>query len=152
VAEGTANTHSCSQGEACGSLGESMSENFYRRMFLIASVWNIGGGAVIASFGGLIFSIAGLSLPEPPAYFYSWVALFMVFGIGYYMVYRDMYRNKNIVILGIIGKLAFSIIFAYNMIAYPNKIPTLFLAPLIGDLVFAALFLGFLNFARKKSK
>jgi hypothetical protein len=102
--------------------------------------------------GGLIFAIVGLSLPEPPAYFHSWIALFMVFGIGYYMVYRDMYGNKNIVILGIIGKLAFSIISAYNMIAYPNKIPIFFLAPIIGDLVFVALFLAFLNFARKESK
>jgi hypothetical protein len=129
-----------------------MTETFYRRMFLVASVWNIGGGVVIASFGGLIFSRVGLSLPEPPAYFHSWIALFMVFGVGYYMVYRDMYSNKNIVILGILGKLGFAIIFAYNMIAYPNKIPLFFLAPLIGDLVFVALFLAFLNFARKQAK
>lgn len=129
-----------------------MTEHFYRRMFLVASVWNVGGGAVIASVGGLIFSMVGLSLPEPPAYFHSWIALFMVFGIGYYMVYRNMYSNKNIVILGIIGKLAFSIIFAYNMVAYRNQVPTFFLAPLIGDLVFVVLFFAFLNFARKQGR
>ena len=88
----------------------------------------------------------------PPAYFHAWIALFMVFGIGYYMVYRDMYSNKNIVILGIIGKLGFAIIFAYNMIAYRNQVPMFFLIPLIGDLVFVVLFWAFLNFARKAGR
>lgn len=129
-----------------------MTENFYRRMFLIASVWNIAGGAVIAIFGGWIFAIGGVSFPAPPAYFHSWIALFMVFGIGYCMVYRDMYSNKNIVILGIIGKLGFAIIFAYNLIAYRNQVPTLFLIPLIGDLIFVVLFWAFLNFARKAGR
>jgi hypothetical protein len=148
-----ANTPSSSDdGAACGSLGGGMTANFYRRMFLVAAVWNIGGGVVIASFGGLIFSTAGLSLPEPPAYFHSWIALFVVFGIGYYMVYRDPYSNKNIVILGVLGKLGFSIVFAYNMIAYPDKIPLFFLVPLLGDLVFVGLFLAFLNLVRKQVK
>ena len=121
-------------------------------MFLVAAVWNVGGGAVIAGCAGWIFSRAGLSPPEPPAYFHSWIALFMVFGVGYYMIYRDMYSNKNIVILGIVGKLGFSIIFAYNMITYPKKIPLFFLAPLLGDLVFVALFVAFLSFARRQAK
>jgi hypothetical protein len=63
-----------------------------------------------------------------------------------------MYKNKNIVILGIIGKLSFSIIFIYNMVVYRGQIPLFFIIPVIGDLVFVVLFLKFLLFARKIGK
>ncbi len=129
-----------------------MSESFYKRMFLIGALWNILGGAFILYFTGWIFSTANLTIPEPPAYFHSWIALFVTFGIGYFMVYRDMYKNKDIVILGIIGKLSFSLIFIYNMIAYRGKIPLFFIIPVIGDLVFVVLFVKFLLFARKLGK
>jgi hypothetical protein len=129
-----------------------VTERFYRNMFLIAAIWNVGGGAVIVLLARWIFSMSGVSFPEPPAYFHSWVALFVVFGIGYYMIHRDMYANKNIVILGIIGKLGFAVVFAYNMIAYPNQIPLFFLIPMIGDLIFVGLFWAFLNFARKAGR
>ncbi|MCI0454138.1 MAG: hypothetical protein L0Y68_03985 [Candidatus Dadabacteria bacterium] len=129
-----------------------MSESFYKRMFLIGALWNILGGAFILYFTGWIFSTANLTIPEPPAYFHSWIALFVTFGIGYFMVYRDMYKNKDIVILGIIGKLSFSLIFIYNMIAYSGKIPLFFIIPVIGDLVFVVLFVKFLLFARSNRK
>jgi tryptophan-rich sensory protein len=126
-----------------------MNENFYKRVFLIGALWNIAGGAFITLFAGWIFSTGGLTPPEPPAYFHSWIALFVTFGIGYYMVYRNMYGNKNIVILGIIGKVAFAIIFIYNMITFRGQIPLFFLIPVVGDLVFAVLFGMFLGFAKK---
>jgi hypothetical protein len=129
-----------------------MNEDFYKRMFLIGAIWNILGGAFIVCYARWIFSIADLSVPEPPAYFDSWIALFVTFGIGYFMVFKDMYKNKNIVILGIIGKLSFSIIFIYNMVAYGGQIPLFFIIPVIGDLVFVVLFLKFLLFARKIGK
>ena len=129
-----------------------MTENFYKRMFLIGALWNILGGAFIVYFSGWIFSLSDLTIPQPPAYYYSWIALFVTFGIGYLMVYRDMYKNKNIVILGIIGKLSFSVIFIYNMINYRGQIPLFFIIPVIGDLVFVVLFSKFLLFARSIGK
>ncbi|MER3445383.1 MAG: hypothetical protein C4291_00460 [Candidatus Dadabacteria bacterium] len=129
-----------------------MNESFYKRVFLIGALWNIVGGAFITLFAVWIFSTANLTPPQPPAYFHSWIALFVTFGIGYYMVYRDMYGNKNIVILGIIGKMAFAIIFIYNMITLRGQVPLFFLIPVIGDLIFAALFGMFLDFAKKTGR
>lgn len=126
-----------------------MNENFYKRVFLIGALWNIAGGAFITLFTGWIFSTANLTPPQPLAYYHSWIALFVVFGIGYYMVYRNMYGNKNLVILGIIGKLAFAIIFLYNMITFRGQIPLFFVIPVVGDLVFALLYGRFLDFAKK---
>jgi hypothetical protein len=129
-----------------------MGEIFYRRMFLIGSLWNILGGILIIVFGNWIFATANLAFPDPPVYFYSWIALFMVFGIGYFMVYRDMYGNKNIVILGILGKLAFSAIFVVGMIAFRGQTPAAFLIAVVGDLIFVVLFCMFLSLAREAGR
>ena len=126
-----------------------MNENFYKRVFLIGALWNIAGGIFITLFTGWIFSMANLTPPQPLAYYHSWIALFVTFGIGYYMVYKDMYGNKNIIILGIIGKLAFAIIFIYNMVVFKGQIPLFFVIPVVGDLVFALLYGRFLDFAKK---
>ena len=125
-----------------------MSENFYRRMFLIGAIWNILGGLAIILLTGWVFASGNLEPPHPPPYYQSWIALFMTFGIGYYMVYRDMYANRNLVILGMIGKLAFSVIFLAHMAVFKGQIPNLFLIPVIGDLIFVILFWKFLSHAR----
>lgn len=121
-------------------------------MFLLGTLWNLAGGAFIVVATGWIFSWANLARPDPPAYYYSWIALFLTFGIGYYMVYRDMYANKNLVILGMIGKFAFAVIFIYYYVTLPGQIPKFFIIPVIGDLVFVVLFGIFLNFAKKTGR
>jgi hypothetical protein len=126
-----------------------MSESFYKRMFLLGAVWNLLGGVLVLVLTDWIFASARLTPPYPPPYYQSWIALFMTFGIGYYMAFRDPYANKNIVILGMIGKLAFAAIFIGNMIFSPGQIPMVFLIAVIGDVIFAFLFGMFLNFAKK---
>ncbi len=118
-------------------------------MFLVGAIWNVLGGAILLGIQDWVFSTADLNLPDPPLYFYGWIALFMTFGIGYYMVSRNPLNNKNIVILGAVGKLAFSGIFIYYLISSSDLVPMLFLVPVVGDLLFVALFALFLNFARK---
>jgi hypothetical protein len=125
-----------------------MNQRFYRIMFLIGAIWNLAGGVLILLLTDWVFTSAGLKPPSPPAYYQGWIALFMTFGLGYYMVYRDMYGNKGIVVLGMVGKFLFAVVFAINMLRYPGQIPLLFLIPMIGDLVFVVLFGMFLNFAR----
>lgn len=129
-----------------------MGDAFYRRMFLVAALWNLLGGAFIVAATKWIFSTAGLRPPQPPLYYQAWIALFLTFGIGYYMVYRDMFGNKNIVILGMIGKLAFAVIFIGNLILFAGQAPRFFLIPVVGDLVFVGLFWMFLRFASRPAR
>ena len=129
-----------------------MSEASYKRMFLAGALWNIIGGAFIAVASRWIFSTAGLQLPDPPVYYGGWLALAVTFGVGYYMVYRDMYGNKGIVLIGIIGKLAFSAVFIYSVIAFKGQVPLFFLIPVAGDLVFVGLYWMFLSFARRTGR
>jgi hypothetical protein len=126
-----------------------MTETFYKRQFLVGALWNVVGGFFVAVATPSIFGWSGLSTPQPPAYYAAWIALFITFGIGYFTVYRDMYNNKNIVVLGIIGKLAFSAVFICCMTLYKGQIPSFFWVPVIGDLVFVVLFWMFLRFAKQ---
>jgi hypothetical protein len=129
-----------------------MSETTFKRIFLFGALWNLLGGAFILWATRWIFTTAGLTPPSPPAYYQSWIALFMVFGLGYYFVARDLYRNRDIALLGAIGKLAFAAVFLYNLSAYPGQIPQFFLVPMTGDVVFALLFLWFTVSARRFRK
>ena len=129
-----------------------MSETFYKRMFLVGALWNLLGGIAVIGLTAKIFSSANLTPPQPPLYYHAWIALFMTFGIGYWMVSVDMYGNRNIVILGMIGKLAFSVVFVANMVLFRGQVPLLFLIPVTGDLIFVILFWMFLRFAAHRSR
>lgn len=119
-------------------------------MLLIGGIWNVAGGVFIIAVSDWIFGRQGLSVPVPSLYYYAWIALFVTFGIGYLIVWHKPYDNKNIVLLGIIGKLLFSVVFLWNMHLYREMIPRLFLIPVVGDLIFVLLFIMFLQFARGK--
>ena len=127
-------------------------EKFYRGAFLVAALWNVAGGVFIIVCTGWIFRLSGLTPPYPPNYYESWIALFMTFGIGYYLAYLDMYLNKNIILLGMIGKVAFAVDFIVDMLIYKGQIPAFFLVPAIGDLVLAVIFASFLIFVRRQGK
>jgi hypothetical protein len=124
-----------------------MGETFYRRMFLVSALWNILGGAILVLCMRWIFALSNVPLPDPPVWYYCWVALFVTFGIGVLSVYRDMYRNKAFVPVGIIGKVSFSIIYVYFFLTRPEQVPAFVLIGVVGDLIFSALYGAFLRFA-----
>ena len=72
-------------------------------------MWNIAGGVAILLLPDVLFTRQGLPEPQPPLYYQSWIALFMIFGVGYYMVSRNLHENRAIVVLGMVGKLAFAV-------------------------------------------
>ena len=126
-----------------------MTEAAYKRILLVGALWNLVGGTFIVVATGWIFSLSNLPVPSPSEYYYSWIALFMTFGLGYYLAYRDMYRNRDIVLLGAIGKLAFAAIFLYGYATHA-ALPLFFLIPTVGDILFAVLYLMFVRFAAQK--
>jgi hypothetical protein len=121
-----------------------MTEQFYRRMFLVGAIWNLSGAVFVWLFMDWIFALANMPTPDPAAFYYSWIALFATYGIGVYMVYKDMYANTNMVVLGIIGKVSFALIFVYYYVSGTARIPPFFWIAVVGDLIFAALFATFL--------
>ena len=126
-----------------------MTEASFRRVFLLGALWNLVGGVFIVGATGWIFRSSGVGVPFPSAYYYTWTAMILTFGVGYYCVYRDMFRNRDIVLMGVVGKTAFSAVFVYSFISCPGQIPAFFLIPIAGDLVFVVFFMMFLRFARR---
>ena len=136
----------------------------YSKLFFIAALWNLymGGSALLfpvlpawnLSIGGRVLLLPDLSnklvfgfdsvVPYGIATFaltLTW-ALIFVYGIGYYFVSRDTEKNRGIVWMGILGKMAFF----FTALNYYMKgiitLITMFLC--FGDFVFACLFIFFL--------
>ena len=126
-----------------------MTEANYKRMFFLGALWNLVGGLFIVAATGWIFQSSGVAVPFPPAYYQTWMAMILTFGLGYYCIYRDMFRNRDIVLMGAIGKTAFAVVFIYNFISYSGQVPVFFLIPIAGDLVFIVFFVMFLRFAQR---
>ena len=94
-----------------------MSEKFYKRVILAAAAWNILGGILFAVTYKWIFEMSDLIPPDPLNFYFSWIAFFMAFGVGFFIVYLDMYKNAGIIAIGAIEKFAFAGIFIYFMIS-----------------------------------
>jgi hypothetical protein len=120
---------------------------YYKKLFIVAALWNLALGFVfLVSFSRLM---PILGMPTPPrelvAFHQMGILLAMVFGIGYYMVSRDLYAHRGIVLLGIIGKVLVFFLFLYHL-AFSGLHFLIFLVG-VGDLIFGLLFIGFLAFS-----
>lgn len=125
------------------------SEKFYRGLWVVAGIFNVIGGLAIFIFADTVFGTIGKSTPVPPLYYQAWIAMFATIGIGYWIVALDLYKNRGMVIIGIIGKLAFASLCFYNAIAYPGQIPPVLIGAAVADVTFVLFFWRFLGFQKK---
>jgi hypothetical protein len=80
----------------------------YKTFFTIAAIWNLG--AAVLFVGMALFSHQLLRLflniiPESFLWFYLFMSLVATFGLGYYWTGQDVAMNRDIIKMGIIGKL-----------------------------------------------
>ena len=128
-----------------------LSKNFYRLMFFVGALWNFS------------FAIPGLFFPEfsikltfgtemdqslllgnyyaHSMYLFWWGAV-LIFGIGYYLISRDINKNRGMVWIGVIGKLCFFFFLTCSYLIGKSTILS-FLGG-TGDFIFTILFLNFL--------
>ena len=93
-----------------------------------------------------------MSPPEPGIHYQTWIALIFVFGLAYYMIFRDMYASRNLVVIAIGGKLVSATPMLVGLMVMPDKIPQVFIVPIITDLAFGVLFLTFFVSATRQRK
>jgi len=117
-------------------------EMFFRRVFLIGSMWNIISMLIGVIFQKQLFSYMGFPDPHYMVFYKSLCILALVFGVGLFFVYRDLYNNNNIVIMSMIEKLGFSFYAFY----YHDPWPVILVAMV--DITFVILFALFLEHAR----
>ena len=121
-------------------------ENYYKKLFLIAAIWN--WGATIPFFCAYepIFNLLGERVPTSPVWLQLFLALAFVFGIGYYWVSKDL-SNVEIVKMGAIGKILVFLLPLYYAII--GSIGWIMVAIVFADLVFAILFIQYLVYVKK---
>ena len=121
---------------------------FYQRLFFIAALWNIAA-AIAVLFIGREFQIEFIfgssevvnSFNFNIFYYFFWYVV-LVLGVGYYIVSRDIMRNRGIAFLGILGKIGLFVIFLYAFSI--NKATLYSLLLFFGDFIWGVLFAVFL--------
>ena len=125
-------------------------KNYYKYLFLIGAIWNliVGLGFIVLSpLAESLIPMFDMELPPSLVFYHAFFGYVIVFGIGFYLVARDINKNHGIVVLGAIEKLYVFILFLiYFVLGYSNFLPILFV---IVDLIFACLFVEFLISSKK---
>jgi hypothetical protein len=125
-------------------------KDYYKKMFFIAALYNWGATLPFAVGYKTFFPLFNMELPRYLVFFMMFLGLCFVFGIGYFWVSRDVYKNHDIVWMGIIGKL---IVFVGLLWAWmAGEVPLILTGPGIIDMIFVLLFIEFLTTVKKAEK
>ena len=123
---------------------------FFKVLFLIAAVYDLVLGFLFFFFYKPIFSYLNIPLPVYPMYLQMAAAFVIAMGVGYYFVYLNLYRNVDLVRLGVVYKLAYGGLTSYFYFAGLAHITFFYFA--VFDFIFLAFFLGFLNYAKNDGR
>jgi len=124
-------------------------ERSYRILFLIAALYDFILGFVFFAFLRFFFEeIFKITYPLYPAFFQAAAAFVFVMGVGFYFVYRNMYRNIDIVKVGICFKLVYSGLAFYHV--FFKGMPWIFSVFGFLDLIFIVFFVFFLLAVRSE--
>ena len=129
-----------------------MADKLFKVLWFVAAWHNFIGGALFLIFSNQVYTRSDLNPPEPGIHYQTWIGLIFVFGLTYYMVYRDMYANRNLVFISILGKFVSAFPMLGSMILISDQIPKLFIIPIVTDFVFGLLFIAFFLFAMRNQK
>ncbi|NVM27243.1 MAG: hypothetical protein HWN65_00265 [Candidatus Helarchaeota archaeon] len=121
-------------------------EKYYKHLFLIGAIWNwiVAISLLLLSIfmldvAALIFEMA---IPPSLIWFHVVVGIVFIFGVGYYLISRDLNKNHGIVVLGVFEKYFFFLtLLVYFILGDINIYAVLFGAV---DFVFGCLFIEFL--------
>ncbi len=126
-------------------------KRFFSLMFLLGALWNVSIGitgclfyrfSAVLFFGDSVVTeglIAGL-------FFRLLMVAVLIFGVGYYLVSRELTLNRGIVWLGLASKLILFTVFTWLFLA--GKTTIMAQLALTGDLVWSVFFARFLYLSR----
>ena len=119
-------------------------ERLYRILFLIAALYDFILGFIFFAFMNFFLEgVFKLPLPLYPAFFQAAAAFVFVMGVGFYFVYRNMYRNIDIVKVGIVFKLFYTGLAFYYV--FFGGMPWIFSVFGFLDIIFIVFFIFFLR-------
>ncbi len=121
---------------------------FFKSLFLIAALYDLILGVVFLTMYKFIYSYFNIALPTYPMYLQLSAAFVIAIGIAYYFVYLNMYRNIDLVKLGIIYKLIYILVAGYYYLIGIAHV--IFFWFVVFDIIFLVLFVWFLVYAKKR--
>ena len=116
---------------------------FYRKFFLFAAIYDGLLGLAFFLFYPRIYAWFGITLPNHPGYVQLPALFIAIMGLADYYVYRDMVRNRDIVKIRILMKLAFSLSCFYHY--FFGSLPTLWVNIAVFNVVFLVPYFLFLR-------
>ena len=116
-----------------------MRTEWVKPLFVFAAVYDLVLGIGFALFFKSILPRFQVPLPNHDAYVQLPAALIAIFGIGFWYVARDPRRNRDLIQLGVLLKLAFAGIVLAHYAA--GTMPLMWVPFAVADLVFMAAFL-----------
>jgi hypothetical protein len=118
-------------------------QRYYRGLFAVAAAYDIVLGIIFLFFGRWAFDALDIEDKYPEGGFLPLIGAFvLVLGIGYYLIWRaDLWRNRDLVTIGALYKLAYTGVGIY--VAVADEVPhALFLWGFgVADAVFFVLML-----------
>jgi hypothetical protein len=127
-------------------------ERYYRGLFLVATIYDVGLGLAFTFFYRQLFEL--LEVTPPESGYIPLIGTFLfVIGVAYYLIWRgDLYRNRDMIFVGTLYKLAYgsvAIVF-WSM----GDIPHVSFGAIFGiaDLVFFILMLECWLFLRRSGQ
>ena len=125
-------------------------DGFFKGLFLVAAVYDLILGLAFFLFYKPVYAYFNITLPPYPMYLQMAAAFVIAMGVGYYFVYRNLYRNVDLVKLGVVYKLVYSGLTTYFYFMDLANIVFFWFA--IIDFLFLLLFVWFLVYARKDGR
>ncbi|MDP2731481.1 MAG: hypothetical protein Q8O55_13530 [Dehalococcoidales bacterium] len=126
-------------------------EKYYRKLFLVAALYDFILGCVFFIALPFLFeNIFKIPAPNYPAFFQAAAAFIIIMGIGFYFVYLNLYRNIDIVRLGIILKLVYTALAFYYV--FIENMPWIFSIFGFLDLIFIVFFVFFLRAVKRETQ
>lgn len=100
-------------------------ERYYRGVFAVAAVYDIGLGLAFLFLPRQSFELVGAAneFPEFTAYVTLIAAFLIVIGVGYVLLVRgDLVRNRDLIAVGVLYKLAYTAVALFYLITgdYPH--------------------------------
>jgi hypothetical protein len=124
---------------------------FFKTFFLVAALYDLILGAVFFILYGTVYDLLDIALPNNTSYIHLSAGFVFVQGVGYWFVYRNMFRNIDLVRLGVIYKAVYSLVAGYYL-AIGQLPDAIFAWFAIFDVLFLIGFVRFLLLARTSER
>ena len=121
----------------------------FKALFLVAALYDGILGLAFFFLYRPLFDALGIHVPDNTSYIHLTAGFVFVQGVGYWLVYRDMLRNVDIVKLGVVYKAIYIGVAAYYL-AIGQLLDAVFAWFAAFDVGFLLLFVAFLVLARPR--